>query len=211
MSIGTRLRDLREKKQLSQEEVAKLMNVSRQAVTFWETDRTKPTRKLPELSRLFDVTADYILNGTTTPTAQPTSIIHHSVNGVRIPVLGYIAAGIPISAIEDILDYEEIPASIAATGEYFGLKIKGHSMEPKFSEGDVVIVRRQDSVESGDIAIVLVNGDEATVKKVKILDSGIILIATNTAVYEPHYYSSQQIKELPVQILGKVVELRAKF
>lgn len=78
-------------------------------------------------------------------------------------------------------------------------------------EGDVVIVRRQDDVESGDIAIVLVNGNEATVKRVKKQEDGITLIATNTSVYEPHYYSNKEIEELPVRILGKVVELRGKL
>lgn len=78
-------------------------------------------------------------------------------------------------------------------------------------EGDVVIVRRQDDVESGDIAIVLVNGNEATVKRVKKQEDGITLIATNTSVYEPHYYSNKEIEELPVRILGKVIELRGKL
>ena len=84
-------------------------------------------------------------------------------------------------------------------------------MEPRMLEGDVVIVKRQDDVESGDVAIVLVNGDEATVKKIKKMDTGITLIATNTSVYEPHFYSNEEIETLPVQILGKVVELRGKF
>ena len=78
-------------------------------------------------------------------------------------------------------------------------------------EGDVVIVRRQDDVDSGDVAIVLVNGDEATVKRVKKQEDGITLIANNISVYEPHYYSNKEIEELPVRILGKVVELRGKL
>ena len=78
-------------------------------------------------------------------------------------------------------------------------------------DGDVVIVKRQDDVESGDIAIILVNGNEATVKRVKKQTDGITLIATNTSVYEPHFYSNKEIKKLPVQILGKAVELRGKL
>lgn len=77
-------------------------------------------------------------------------------------------------------------------------------------EGDVVIVRRQDDVDSGDVAIVLVNGDEATVKRVKKQED-ITLIANNISVYEPHYYSNKEIEELPVRILGKVIELRGKL
>ena len=131
--------------------------------------------------------------------------------GVRSPVLGRVVAGIPIEAVEEILDYEEITPELAATGEFFALKIRGHSMEPRMMEGDVVIVRKQEDVESGDVAIVLVNGNEATVKRVKKQEEGITLIATNTSVYEPHFYSNKEIKNLSVQILGKVVELRGKF
>ncbi len=127
-----------------------------------------------------------------------------------IPVLGTVRAGIPIDAIEEILDYEEIGEEMASQGEFFGLKIKGDSMEPKFSEGDVVIVRKQPDVESGDIAIVLVNGDEATIKKVQKFNGGLNLIPSNSA-YDVITYNNQQIEQLPVSIIGKVVELRAKF
>lgn len=83
-------------------------------------------------------------------------------------------------------------------------------MEPKISDGDVVIVRKQPDVENGEIAIVLVNGDEATIKKVQKFDGGINLIPSNPN-YNVLTFSQAQIENLPVQILGKVVELRAKF
>ena len=83
-------------------------------------------------------------------------------------------------------------------------------MEPKMSEGDVVIVRLQDDCNSGDIAVVLVNGGEATCKKIKKMPEGIMLISTNPN-YEPMFYSNKQIEELPVRLIGKVVELRSKF
>ena len=127
-----------------------------------------------------------------------------------IPVLGKVVAGIPLDAIEDIIDYEEIPLSMAKSGEFFALQIKGDSMEPKFSEGDVVIVRKQDDVDSGSIAIILVNGNEATIKRVKKFDGGINLVPTNPA-YDVLTYTNEQIENLPVRIIGKVVELRAKF
>ena len=95
-------------------------------------------------------------------------------------------------------------------GKFFALKIKGDSMEPKFSEGDVVIVQQQSTVENGDIAVVLVNGGDATVKKFYRSDSGIKLISTNPA-YDPFYFTPDEVNTLPVQIIGKVVELRAKF
>lgn len=131
--------------------------------------------------------------------------------GVRIPVLGTVVAGLPMYASENVIDYEEITPQLAATGEYFALQIKGRSMEPRIYEGDVVIVRRQDDVDSGDTAIVLVNGDEATIKRVKKSPEGVTLIANNVAVYEPHFYSNAEIATLPVRFLGKVIELRGKL
>lgn len=127
-----------------------------------------------------------------------------------IPVLGKVVAGIPIEAVEEILDYEEIPKDMAKQGEHFALQIKGDSMEPKFSDGDVVIIRKQSDVDTGDIAVVLVNGNEATVKKIKKRSDGIMLIPTNPD-YDVLYYNNNEIETLPVTVLGKVVELRAKF
>lgn len=131
--------------------------------------------------------------------------------GVRIPVLGRVVAGIPIEAVEEILDYEEITPELASTGEFFALQVRGDSMLPKLEEGDVVIVKKQEDVETGDIAIVLVNGDEATIKQIKKVDGGIMLYGFNPDVYEPHFYSNQQIEELPVRILGKVIESRRSW
>jgi repressor LexA len=199
-----RLRNLREAKKMSQNDVAKILGISRTAYVKYETGESRPVRKLNELSTLFNVSTDYILGN-------EDKSINTSNRGVRIPVLGRVVAGIPMDTIEEIIDYEEIPKEMAATGEFFALKVKGHSMEPRILDGDVVIVKKQEDVESGDVAIVLVNGNEATVKRVKKQKNGITLIATNISVYEPHYYSNEEIEGLPVRILGKVVELRGKF
>lgn len=143
---------------------------------------------------------------------QATDELGKSVNSkiMKIPVLGTVRAGIPIEAVENIIDYEEISEDMARQGEFFALQIKGDSMEPKISEGDVVIVRKQSDVDSGNIAIVLVNGEEATIKKIQKFDGGINLIPSNPS-YDVRTYTNDQIESLPVQILGKVVELRAKF
>lgn len=130
--------------------------------------------------------------------------------GVWIPVYGNIAAGIPIEAIEDIIDQEEIPTEMTNSGEYIALRVKGSSMEPRIKEGDVVIIKRQETIENGEIAAVLVNGNDVTLKQVKVEDSGIWLIPFNSAF--PHkFYTKKECTDLPVRILGKMVELRAKF
>lgn len=128
----------------------------------------------------------------------------------KIPVLGRVAAGIPIDAIEDILDWEEITPALAMSGRYFGLRIKGDSMQPRMVDGDVVIVRCQPDAESGDVVIVQVNGNEATCKRLSKHPSGISLISFNPA-YEPFTYTNEQIESLPVTIIGKVVENRQKY
>ncbi len=133
-----------------------------------------------------------------------------TVKGVKIPVLGYVRAGIPIEAVEDILDYEEISQEMASQGEYFALSIKGDSMEPRITEGDVVIVRKQSIVENGELAVVLVNGNDATVKKFYKNENGVTLLSTNPS-YDPFYYSKEDVEKLPIKVIGKVVELRAKF
>ena len=129
---------------------------------------------------------------------------------VKIPVVGKVPAGLPAEAFEDIIDYEEIPESMARGGEYFGLAIKGDSMYPRILEGDVVIVRKQSTADSGDIVIALVNGDEGTCKQLFRYKDHIELKAFNP-MYKPFVYSNEDISSLPVTIIGKVVELRGKF
>lgn len=137
---------------------------------------------------------------------QPTTI-----KGVKINVLGRVAAGLPIEAIENIIDTEEISEEMARTGEFFGLQIKGDSMEPRIYENDVVIVRKQEDAESGDIVIALVNGNDATCKRLIKYAGGISLVSLNSAKYEPLMFSNDDILEMPVKIIGKVIELRGKF
>lgn len=132
------------------------------------------------------------------------------IKPTTIPVLGSVPAGIPIEAIQDIIDYEEIDAATAAKGEYFALQVKGSSMEPRICEGDIVIVRKQDDVESGEIAIVMVNGDNATIKRLLKYEDGIRLMPTNPA-YEPLYFTNDEILEKPVKVIGKVIENRQKY
>lgn len=123
-----------------------------------------------------------------------------------IPVLGRVAAGIPIDAIEEIIDYEEIDNKLASTGEFFGLMIKGDSMTPRICNGDVVIVRKQEVAESGDIVIATINGDDAVCKKLQIYDKAVLLYSLNPA-YDPIDVTGRE----DFKIIGKVVELRGKF
>ena len=155
------LKKLRNQKGWSQIEMAKRLCVSQGTYSLWENDKVKiDNESLQKLADFFGVTIDYLLG------REDRSGLK-SKRGKWIPVYGEIAAGIPIEAIEDIIDYEEIPEEMAAQGEYIALRIKGDSMEPKISDGDVVIIRRQESVENGQIAAVMVNGDSGLYRPIR--------------------------------------------
>ena len=133
-----------------------------------------------------------------------------SSNSTVIKIFGHVAAGIPIDAIEDVIDEEEIPDELARTGEFFGLRIKGDSMEPDIHDGDTVIIRRQDDAESDEIVIALVNGNDGVCKRLKKYADSIALVSLNPN-YEPMHFNQEEIVQKPVHIIGKVVELRRKF
>ena len=193
------LRVMKEKG-ITQKELCKAIGIGAPKFTDWKTGRVHSYSKyIPQIAEYLGVSADVLLGN-----------VSGSGTGVKIPVLGRLQAGIPVEAIEDVIDYEEIPLKMAECGEYFGLAVRGDSMEPKFSEGDVVIVRRQPDIESGDIAIVMINGEDATIKKVLKQESGIMLMPSNDK-YEPCFFDKKRMEEKHVEIVGKVVELRAKF
>ena len=197
-----RIKERRNQLGIKQADLAKDIKVSQGTMSQYETGKYEPDLKtLKLIADCLHTTTDYLLGGN--PPSEPGM-------GTKIPVLGDVAAGIPIEAIQDIVDYEEIDAALAATGEFFGLRIKGASMEPRMREGDVVIVRKQDDADTGDTVVALVNGDSATVKKLKKGPDGITLVSTNPT-YDPMFYSNAEVVSLPVRILGRVVELRAKY
>lgn len=205
--FGDILKKLREQSGVSQKKLAEEIHVSQQTVGSWEVNRTTPNPDLMNrVADYFNVSLDYLLGRETTNSSK------EKVRrvGVKIPVLGYVPAGIPFEAVEDVLDYEEISPEMARNGEHFALKIKGDSMIPDIKNGDIVIVRIQPDVESGETAIVKVNGDDATCKRVVKHKTGINIVANNPN-YEPIFFTNKEIEELPVTVVGKVVELRRSF
>ena len=208
MDFKTRLKQLRTEKRINQRELAKYLKIAPSTVSMYESGNREPNFEILEtLADFFNVDLNYLLGKTDKTTKL---IIENESKGFKIPVLGNVAAGIPISAVEDILDYEEVPISWQSQGEFFALRIKGDSMQPKIDNGDVVIVRQQSDANSGDTVIALVNGDDATCKRLEKTDNGIMLVSTNPK-YPPMFFTKEDILTKPVVILGKVVELRSKF
>lgn len=201
-TFSIRLKKLLAEHELTQHQLSKILNVSESTVGKWILEKSLPRMGvIQKLSEYFNVPKSYFLEKQDNPEKSITK-------GVRIPILGRVVAGIPLEAITDIEGYEEITPKMASLGEYFALRIKGHSMEPRIEDGEIVIVKQQEDVECGDVAIVLVNGDEATCKQVKKSPEGITLIGFNPVVYPPHFYSNKEIEELPVRVIGRVVESR---
>lgn len=204
MEIYDRIKQRRKEIGLSAEKVAEQLGVSPATIYRYENNDIKkfPADILEPLAKVLRTTPSYLLGADESVSSKNYSL--------KIPVLGSVRAGLPMEAVENIIDYEEISEEMARQGDFFALQIKGDSMEPRIKEGDVVIVRKQPDVENGEIAIVLVNGDEATIKKVQKFAGGINLVPSNPA-YDVKTFDNQKIESLPVKIIGKVVELRAKF
>lgn len=214
-TIGERIKHYRKERGFTQKELAEETNLSRSHIASIEGNQYTPSiATLTEIANALSISSTLLLSPN--DSYPPSSASHKSfsietsIKSIKIPVLGKVQAGIPIEAVEEILDYEEISYDMAMHGEYFALQVKGSSMEPRMREGDIVIVKKQADVNHDDTAIVLVNGGEATIKRVLKSEAGIML-APNNPAYETKFYSNKEIAELPVVILGKVVELRAKF
>ena len=201
-NVGQRIFEARKRRKISRKEVADFLQVHETTIKRYEDGNTKklPTDRLEKIAKYLNTSIEYLMGWEEEQKPQ----------GLKIPVLGTVAAGIPISAVEDILDYEEIPQTWKNQGEFFGLRIKGDSMKPDINDGDTVIVKQQTTANNGDIIIALVNGDDATCKKFEKLDNGIMLISNNSE-YSPMYFSNEEVITKPVVIIGKVVELRRKF
>lgn len=202
--MGKRIKTAREKAGYSQDDLArKLGYKNRSSIARIENGLSEiGVSKIKEFADILNVTPTYIL-GTEEP-EQPTP----TSNGyptVRIPVLGDVAAGVPILAQQDIIGYEDIPADMAKTGEYFGLKIKGDSMEPKIHDNDIVIVKSMSNAENNDIVIAMIN-DEATCKRLHKYSNSVVLTAINSD-YKPIEVTPDE----NIQILGKVVMSISKF
>lgn len=206
MKIGERIKKRRQELGYTVDQLADLLHKNRATIYRYENGDIEhlPHTVLEPIAKALDTTPGYLITGKISK--EPTTI----KKGVKIPVLGRVAAGVPIEMIEDVLDYEEITEDMAKHGEYFALKIQGDSMSPRIWNNDVVIVRQQDDAENGDIVIATINGDDAVCKRLQKYNDGIALISLNPQ-YDPIYLKENEIDEKPVRIIGKVVELRGKF
>ena len=212
MTIGDRIKIKRKAKDLTLEELATIVHLSRQTLSRYETGVISniPSDTIELLAKALNTTPAYLMGWENTPApADP----FENVKLVAFPIVGSIAAGYNGLAVEEYTgEYEYIPASElhAPQSEYFVLRVSGDSMYPALLDGDRVLVRRKTSVDSGRIAIVLYNDEEATIKKVHYVqgEDWLELVPINPE-YKTKRIENEDLEHC--QVLGEVVELMRKM
>ena len=211
MNVGELIKTKRQALGITQKQIAEYVGVSEGTVSRWESGNIGNMRRdrIAKLAEILHVSPTAIMG-----VDDESAPEEDSTYKKRIPILGTVVAGNPQYAYQDIEGWEEIDTRYAPykTGDFFALTVKGSSMSPRMEEGDVIIVRVQDYIRAGEIAVVVI-GDEATVKEVREAPDGdgICLVGANVAVYKPHLYSRNDIESEGMRICGKVVEMRRRF
>ncbi len=200
MDFANRLQTLLTAREMRAVDLMNATGLSDSLISRYLSGQVSPKGKNASLiAKALNVDVNYLLTGETE---------QEKPKAVKIPVLNKVVAGVPVYAEENIIDWEEISEEMSRRGDYFCLDVKGESMIPVMFPSDRLLVRKQNTIDSGQIAIVMVGMEKATCKKVMISDKGIQLYGFNTAVYEPHFYTNKEIRELPIRIIGRVVEVR---
>lgn len=225
MLLGDIIKQYREEHQMSLQDFADLIGTSRSYIHMLEKNVNPSTNKpinpsietLKSLAKAMNMDLDLLLkqlndeqNIYLDESEYKKQFSSNNSNSAIVFVYGTIPAGIPMECIEDIIDTEEISADMLKGGkQYFGLRVKGDSMEPEYLDGDALILEKADDCESGDDCVVMVNGNDGTFKRVFKNQNGIILQPLNNK-YQPIPYTNEQIINLPVRIIGIVEEIRRK-
>lgn len=215
--FASNLKKIREKRGLSQNKLGKMAGVNQTTIARWENKEIAPSiDNVEDLANALNIPLpDLLGKDLRFDNATYIKPIEDDENMVQIPVLGTIKAGIPIEAQEDILEYIEIPKLWLRGGkQFYGLKISGDSMYPKYQENDIVVFEDSrsydlESARNKDCAV-MVNGYDATFKKVLLSNDGITLVPYNTGSYDLMMYSNKDIVEKPVRIIGIAREKRTR-
>ena len=203
MTTGERIRALRQAAKLSQEELGARIGVQKAAIHKYETGLVVNLKKftLEKLAQALHTTPAYLL-GLEDPGLAPSAHPYHPTRS--IPILGRISAGLPLYAEQNIEGYTFTDLNGGA--EYFALRVSGDSMNAMgINDGYLIIVRRQDEVENGEVAVVMVGEEDATVKRFYATGSTVTLMPQSTnPVHQPQIYD---LRKTPIKVLGKVVKV----
>lgn len=206
MDMGERLKELRLQKGATQEEVGKVINVTKPTIMKYEKGLVENLKRssIEKLAKYFNVAPSYLM------CLDDPKVDELGNPVVEIPLLGTVKAGYDYLAQENWIGTVDIDKKLAESGELFALQIKGDSMSPVLIEADIVIIKKQDDFENGDIVVAIINGDEATIKKGKKSENSILLQPLNTN-YEPLIFTYDEMKSIPVTIVGIVKQLKREF
>ncbi len=215
MDTVDRLFDLLNKSGLSQQDFASQIGVKKNAVSRWKTRELQSyTKYLPQIAEALDTTTEYLLTGngpkqkravSESDTALPKGAEHIDLGTFhRIPILGRISAGLPLYAEQHIEGYTLTDLNGGA--EYFALRVSGDSMNAaRIQDGDILIVRRQEEVENGEVAVVMVGDEDATVKRFYATGDTVTLMPQSTnPEHHPQIYDATKTR---IRVIGKVVKV----
>lgn len=206
-----RLKYLRTEKGEGLDKIAKYLNVTVQTISNYENEKRDMTPDtIIKLSEYFHVTTDYLLGKCDSRNGTESNTFPITDSPISVPVLGKISAGLPLLATENIEGYEFAPSSYIKKGfDYFYLRVNGDSMNLKFNDGDIVLVQKQDGLENDEIGVILVDGQDATVKKYKF-ENGLVILSPMSTNPE-HVVQIYNPKDISIKIVGKVVSYQGKI
>lgn len=231
--LGKYLRDIREQLGYSIYDVNKLCDISPSYLSLMENGKRKPSAiilkkiapiyslnylDLYEKAGYIDLINDekYISTDSTPDDIYDQlknigTMYVSNTDMVKIPILGVVKAGYDYLAQENWIGSVDVEKNIVSDGsEYFALKVVGDSMSPVLIQDDIVVIKKQNDFENGDIVVAIVNGNEATIKKGKKTDSSITLQPLNPS-YDPLVFTYDEVKSIPVTIVGIVKQLKREF
>ena len=214
--FAIRLRELRNSKSLSQQKLADYLKTSKSSVNMYERGEREPgINMLEAIADFFNVDLDYLLGKTDSPDKGSGYSIPKNVMPVPdepvvyIPVIGRVAAGLNCLAEENVVDYEPVFRSeINPSETYVYLQVVGDSMYPELKEGDFVLVKCQDSVDSGSYAVVIVDNEDGVIKRI-VYDRNYIELQSVNPMYPPRRFEGADV--LRVRVFGLVKEIKRKF
>lgn len=203
--LGNQLKRLRKERKITQTDLAQVLGVTQQAVGTWETGRTSPDpATLMQLAEYFSVSVDTLLGraGIAANSVQPYSAAMENM----VPIVGTVRAGYGALAFEEERGSE--PASVRDPENYFYLLVRGDSMEPRIQDGDLALVRRQSTLDDGDLGVVVFGEGEGTLKRFLRKGNAVILQPFNPS-YETMILAGEELDNL--YVAGKVVETKARW
>lgn len=215
MDLLTRIFGLVDEAHMEQKQFASILGTTDKTVSAWRTGRSKSyTKYLPQIADALGTTTEYLLTGngpkhkravSESDTALPKGAEHIDLGTFhRIPILGRISAGLPLYAEQHIEGYTV--TDLNGQAEYFALIVHGDSMNALgINNGYRIIVRRQDQVDNGEVAVVMVGDEDATVKRFYATGDTVTLMPQSTnPEHQPQIYDATETR---IRVIGKVVKV----